>query len=443
MSPSSTTQPTTQQWIERARRALPGGVSSPVRSFRSVGEEPLLAAKARGAHLFDLEGRRYVDYVQSFGALFGGHADPRIVEAIQDAAPLGTSFGLTSRGEIELAEAVLSALPWCERVRFVSSGTEAVMTAIRLARGITGRALVLRFDGCYHGHSDSMLVKAGSGAHAIAGASSAGVPDSLVADTVIAPLGDVEAVEQVVKTRGRELAAILVEGVPANSGLLVQDEGFVTALRELASRCGALLVLDEVITGFRVAPGGASERFDVTPDVVTLGKILGGGMPIGAVAGPARFLDRLAPLGPVYQAGTLSGNPVAMAAGLASVGMALDPIERARLDANAHGLEAALAPVCARAPFSLKPLFFGSLFWLWPGDGAPPRRPDSIGAIEKLRFQRLHARLRAHRVLLAPSLYEVGFVSTAHDAAVAAETATALQGALDDLAADESLRAAG
>jgi len=434
---------TTAEWVERARRALPGGVSSPVRSFRSVAEEPLLASRARGAHVFDLDGRRYVDYIQSFGALFGGHAHPAVVAAIRGAAPLGTSFALTSRGEIELAETILSALPWCERVRFVSSGTEAVMTAVRLARGATGRPLVLRFDGCYHGHSDSMLVKAGSGVHQIADSSSAGVPRGLVADTVIVPLGDVAAVEAAAKERGRELAAILVEPVPANSGLLLQEDSFLPALRRIASRCGALLVFDEVITGFRIARGGASERFGVTPDLVTLGKLVGGGMPVGAVSGPARLLDQLAPLGPVYQAGTLSGNPVAMAAGLASVRMALDREERARLERNSRALEAALRPVCARAPFSLRPLFFGSMFWLWPGAGAPARRPDQVGALEKRRFQRLHERLRAHGVLLAPSLYEVGFVTTAHGDAVIRETATALARALEDLAGDASLSDGG
>jgi glutamate-1-semialdehyde 2,1-aminomutase len=405
-----------------------------------VGEEPLLASRARGAWVFDLEGRRHVDYIQSWGALFGGHAHPRIVAAIEQAAPLGTSFGLTCRGEILLAEAILSALPWCERVRFVSSGTEAVMTAARLARGATGRRLVLRFDGCYHGHSDSMLVKAGSGVHAIADSSSAGVPRGLVSDTLIAPLGDVAAVERAVAEHGGELAAILVEPVPANSGLLLQSDDFLPSLRQLATRCGALLVFDEVITGFRIARGGASERLGVTPDLVTLGKIVGGGMPVGAVSGPAKLLDLLAPLGPVYQAGTLSGNPLAMAAGLASVQMALDPVERARLDENGRALEAALVPVCARAPFPLTPVFFGSLFWLWPGAGAPPRRPDQAGALEKRRFDRLHARLRAHGVLLAPSLFEVGFVTTAHDAAVAAETATALAGALAELENDVELR---
>jgi len=433
----------TKHWIARARRALPGGVSSPVRSFRSVDEEPLLASRGSGAHVFDLDGRRYVDFIQSFGALFSGHAHPRIVAAIREAAPLGTSFGLTSRGEVELAEAILAALPWCERVRFVSSGTEAVMTAVRLARGATGRRLVLRFDGCYHGHSDSMLAKAGSGVHEIADSSSAGVPRGLVADTVIVPLGDVRAVEEVVSSRGCELAAILVEPVPANSGLLLLDDGFLPALREVATSCSALLVFDEVITGFRIARGGASERFGVTPDLVVLGKLIGGGMPVGAVAGPARYLDRLAPLGPVYQAGTLSGNPVAMAAGLESVRLASDPAERARLEANGRGLEARLREVCARSPFPLVPIFFGGMFWLWPSKAAVARRPDEVGELEKRRFVRLHARLRAHGVLLAPSLFEVGFVTTAHDEEVAKETAAALERALADLAADATLRDPG
>jgi len=267
------------------------------------------------------------------------------------------------------------------------------------------------------------------------------VPKGLVEDTVILPLGDVGAVATVARERGDELAAILVEPVPANSGLLLQGEGFLPALRRIANSCGAMLIFDEVITGFRIARGGASERFGVIPDLVTLGKLVGGGMPVGAVSGPAKAMDQLAPLGPVYQAGTLSGNPVAMAAGLASVKMALDRAERAKLDANARGLEAALKPACARAPFPLRPLFFGGMFWLWPGGSEPARRPDQVGALEKRRFDRLHARLRAHGVLLAPSLFEVGFVTTAHGAKVAAETAAALERALADLAGDSSLKA--
>jgi glutamate-1-semialdehyde 2,1-aminomutase len=424
------------EWIARARKVLPGGVSSPVRSFRSVGEEPLIASKASGAYVWDLDGKRHVDYVMSWGPMLCGHAHPAIVSAIQQAAPLGTSFGLTSRGEVELAETILTVLPWCERVRFVNSGTEAVMTAIRLARGATNRRLVLRFDGCYHGHSDAMLVKSGSGLHANADASSAGVPQGLVADTVIVPLDDLAAVEAVVKERGRELAAILVEPVPANSGLLLQRDDFLPTLRKLATKCGAMLIFDEVITGFRIAAGGASEKFGVTPDLVTLGKVVGGGMPVGAIAGPARTMDLLAPLGPVYQAGTLSGNPVAMAAGLASVKLAIDPATRARLDQNSRVLEAKLREVCARAPGSPTPLFFGNMFWLWPGDGEAPRRPDRVSPDAVKRFNRLHAKLREHGVLLAPSLFEVAFVSTAHDATVADETATALAAALDELASE-------
>jgi glutamate-1-semialdehyde 2,1-aminomutase len=365
--------------------------------------------------------------------MIAGHAHPKIVAAITDAAGRGTSFGLTSPGEIELAEAILAVHPHCERVRFVSSGTEAVMTAVRLARGATGRALVLRFDGGYHGHSDSMLVKSGSGLHEQANASSAGVPPGLVADTAIVPLDDLPAVAALVAARGRELAAILVEPVPANSGLLLHADGFLAELRRLATSCGALLIFDEVITGFRIAAGGAREKFGVTPDLHTLGKIVGGGLPVGAVTGPAKWMDQLAPLGPVYQAGTLSGNPLAMAAGLASVRLATDPAERARLEKNAEGMQRALDPVCARASFPLRFHSFGNMGWLLPQDGPLPRRPDQVAPEAKRRFNRLHAKLRAHGVLLAPSLYEVGFVSSAHDAGVAAETAQALERALSEL----------
>jgi len=430
---TTTDAATTAGWIERARAVLPGGVSSPVRSFRGVGEEPLLAARGEGPYVFDLDGRRYVDFIQSFGPLFGGHAHPRIVAAVQRAVVDGSCFGLTSRGEVELGEAIVRAMPWCERVRFVNSGTEAVMTAIRLARAATKRSLLLRFEGCYHGHADAVLVRGGSGLRALPEASSAGVPASRVADTRIVPLDDLAAVEEIVKREGDSLAAILVEPVPANAGLLLQRPEFLPALRRLATECGALLLFDEVISGFRVAPGGASERFGVTPDLVTLGKIVGGGLPVGAIAGPARRMELLAPMGPVYQAGTLSGNPLAMAAGLASLALATDPVERARLDANAAGLEAALAPVCRTAPFSLVPLFFGSMFWLWTGDGPLPRRADAIDAAAKQRYQRLHAKLRARGVLLAPAADEVAFVSTAHGPDVARATATALAEALQEL----------
>jgi len=419
--------------LARARKVLPGGVSSPVRSFRSVEQEPLLAARASGAYVFDVEGRRYVDFVQSWGAMLAGHAHPTIVAAITEAAGRGTSFGLTSPGEVELAEALLALHPHCERVRFVSSGTEAVMTAVRLARGATGRALVLRFDGGYHGHSDSMLVKAGSGLHEQANASSSGVPPGLVADTAIVPLDDLPAVEALVAARGKELAAILVEPVPANSGLLLHADGFLAELRRLATKCGALLVFDEVITGLRIAPGGAREKFGVTPDLHTLGKIVGGGLPVGAVIGPARLMDQLAPLGPVYQAGTLSGNPLAMAAGLASVRLAADPAVRAALDKNADALQRALDPICARAPFPLRFHSFGNMGWLLPQAGPLPRRPDQVAPEAKRRFNLLHGKLRAHGVLLAPSLFEVGFVSSAHDASVVAETAQALERSLAEL----------
>lgn len=427
-------------WVERARHVLPGGVSSPVRSFRGVGEEPLLAARGAGPYVWDLEGRRYVDCILSFGPLLFGHAHPRIVAAVQRAVADGSCFGLTSRGEVELAELLLSALPFAQRVRFVNSGTEAVMTAIRLARAATKRNVLLRFEGCYHGHSDAVLVRGGSGLHALPDASSAGVPPGRVADTRLVPLDDLDAVADVIAREGDQIAALLVEPVPANSGLLLQRPDFLPTLRKLADSCGALLIFDEVISGLRVAPGGAAERFGVAPDLVTLGKIVGGGLPVGAVAGPARVMDLLAPLGPVYQAGTLSGNPVAMAAGLASVQLALDPLERAQLDACSAGLEAALAPICAAAPFSLTPLFFGSMFWLWTGDGAPPRRADRADALVRRRFARLHERLRAHGVLLAPAQDEVGFVSSAHDRGVAQEFAAALKRSLADLADDATLR---
>ena len=421
-------------WRERAQAALVGGVSSPVRSFRAVDEPLMIATRASGAMLEDANGNQYVDYLGSFGALLAGHAHPEVVAAVQRAAEGGTSYGITCPGEVELAEAVLAAWPWAERVRFVNSGTEAVMTALRLARGITGRSKVLRFHGCYHGHSDAMLVRGGSGLHEHVDASSAGVPSGMIGETLLQELDDIESIETTLAQQGSQIAAVLLEPIPANSGLLLQRGDFLRRLQDATRRAGALLVLDEVISGFRVAPGGACEHYDLRPDLVTLGKVLGGGLPVGAVIGRAQHLEQLAPLGPVYQAGTLSGNPLAMAAGRESVRLACDPEQRARLESTCAELYTALRSECARAPFPLQLVDCASIFWLVAQDGSAPRRPDQLSAEAVERYAALHRSLRTNGVLLAPSAWEVGFVSLAHDAETTERTVVALRAALEELA---------
>jgi len=422
-----------QSLFERAQRSIPAGVNSPVRAFRAVGGTPPFLERAAGAYLWDAEGRRYIDYVASWGPMVAGHTHPAVVKAVQDAAARALSFGAPTEAEIELAETLRRLVPSLELLRLVSSGTEATMTAIRLARGFTGRSLIVKFEGCYHGHADSLLVKAGSGALTFGNPSSAGVPAETAAHTAVLDFNDVARVGKFFSGNGKSIAAVIVEPVAGNMNLVLPVPGFLEALREECTRHGAVLIFDEVMTGFRVARGGAQEKFGIRPDLTTLGKVIGGGLPVGAVGGRRDIMERIAPLGPVYQAGTLSGNPLAMAAGLASVRLATDPTVRASLEKNAEGLRRVLAPVCAKASFPLQLHTFGNLCWLLPQAGPLPRRPEQVSPEAKRRFNRLHAKLRAHGVLLAPSLYEVGFVSSAHDAGVAAETAQALERALSEL----------
>jgi glutamate-1-semialdehyde 2,1-aminomutase len=399
---------------ERARRAMPGGVSSPVRAFRAVGGEPPVIVAGRGAELVDSEGRRYVDLVGSFGPLILGHAHPAVVEAVERAARDGLSFGATSAREIELAERVLARFPFAERVRFVSTGTEAVMSALRLARGFTGRSRVVKFDGCYHGHSDGLLVRAGSGLATFGTPDSAGVPAEVAALTHVLPLDDEAAAEALFQRHGPEIAALVIEPLPANNGLLVQRREFLRFLRALTRRHGTLLVFDEVISGLRVAPGGMCALSAITPDLVTLGKILGGGMPVAAYAGPAELMERLAPLGPVYQAGTLSGNPVAMAAGLATLAELERPGTYERLEELGARLERELASSLRRHDVPGALVRVGSILWLALQPGGPPRAAHALDGRAAERFAALHRRMLASGVWLAPSAFEVAFLSLAH-----------------------------
>jgi glutamate-1-semialdehyde 2,1-aminomutase len=403
-----------ERLFERAKRVIPGGVNSPVRAFGAVGGTPRFVARGEGAELVDADGRRYLDFVGSWGPLVLGHAHPEVVAAIVESAAAGSTYGAPCAAEVELAEAVVAAYPGLEQVRFVSSGTEAVMSAIRLARGATGRDLVVKFAGCYHGHADHLLVAAGSGLVTFGQPSSAGVPAAFAELTRVLPLDDEAAVEELFAREGERIAAVIVEPIPANNGLLVQRSAFLAALRRLTRAYGALLVFDEVISGFRVARGGAAERLGLEPDLATFGKIVGGGLPVGAFGGKRAVMERLAPLGPVYQAGTLSGNPVAMAAGLAT----LRVLERERvwdrLEALGARLEAELAPVLAASPVPVALVRVGSLFWLSLQPGEPPRSAAAIDAGAARLYAPLFHALLAQGIALAPSAYEVGFLSAAH-----------------------------
>jgi glutamate-1-semialdehyde 2,1-aminomutase len=424
--------------LERARAAMPGGVSSPVRAFGAVRGEPPFVSRGRGAEITDADGRTYVDLVGSWGPLILGHAHPAVVEAVCRAARDGLSFGATCEAEVELAERVLARFPFADRVRFVSSGTEAVMSAVRLARGATRRSRIVKFEGCYHGHSDALLVKGGSGLATFGAPSSAGVPQELTALTEVLPLADEPAARELFERRGREIAAVLIEPVPANAGLLLQAREFLALLRELCTRQGALLVFDEVISGFRVAPGGASELFSVEPDIVTLGKILGGGMPVGAYAARAELMDQVAPLGPVYQAGTLSGNPVAMAAGLATLRELERPGTYARLEALGTRLEAGWRAELERTGVAGSVARLSSILWLSLQGGATPRAWHQIEPSAAETYAELHPELLAQGVWMAPSAYEVAFLSTAHGEEHVDRAARGLGLALERLARERT-----
>ena len=411
---------TNRELFARAERVIPGGVNSPVRAFRSVGGTPYFVARAEGAHVWDVEGRRYVDLVQSYGAIIAGHAHPAIVEAVQRAAADGTSYGAPTAREVALAEEICARVPSCQMVRLVSSGTEATMSAIRVARGFTGRPTVVKFAGNYHGHGDLLLAEAGSGLAMLGLPASAGVTPSAVADTVVLPYNRVPQLDE-------RTACVIVEPIAANMGLVAPDPGFLPGLRAECDRVGALLVFDEVITGFRVARGGAQALFGVAPDLTTMGKVIGGGLPIGAYGGRADVMGTVAPLGPVYQAGTLSGNPLATAAGLAVLDLlddaAYDTLGRQAATLAGHlrsGLEAAGVPAVVSQASSLVGLYMGR---------RPPADYDGALATDEAAYARLFHGLLDNGVALAPGAYEVMFPGLAHTDEVLADVAAAVQAA--------------
>jgi glutamate-1-semialdehyde 2,1-aminomutase len=424
------TEGVSAELYERARRVIPGGVNSPVRAFRAVGGTPRFIERGEGPYIFDADGKRYIDFVGSWGPLILGHAHPEVVRAVTEACRHGTTFGAPCAQEVELAERIVRAYPGLEQVRFVSSGTEAVMSAIRVARAATRRDLIVKFSGCYHGHADHLLVAAGSGLATFGRPSSAGVPESFVSATRVLPLDDPAAARALFAREGSAIAAVIIEPVPANHGLLPQRQGFLEMLREETRRHGALLIFDEVISGFRLARGGAAERLGIVPDLATFGKVIGGGMPVGAFGGSRQVMGHLAPDGDTYQAGTLSGNPVAMAAGIAT----LDVLEReegwSQLESLGARFERIIRPVLERAPFPLHLVRLGSLAWFSLHAEGAPRSAAPLPQAATERFSRLFHGLLARGIYLPPSSYEVCFLSLAHREEHLAEFAAALQSVL-------------
>jgi glutamate-1-semialdehyde 2,1-aminomutase len=396
-----------EEIFRRAQELIPGGVNSPVRAFRSVGSNPPFIARGEGSHIFDVDGNEYIDYVGSWGPLLLGHRHPEIIGALEKALTIGTSFGAPTAQEVELAEAICDAVPSIEMVRLVNSGTEATMSAIRLARAFTGRDRIVKFEGCYHGHVDSLLVKAGSGLATLGIADTQGVPKAFADTTIALPFNSLDAVEEAFRKHSGEIAAIIIEPVVGNMGCVPPCTGYLQALRQITTREGALLIFDEVMTGFRVAFGGAQARFGIRPDLTTLGKVIGGGLPVGAYGGRRDIMSRIAPAGPVYQAGTLSGNPLAVAAGLAM-------LRHLRAHPEIYDqLERRAATLCSAAPPGITVNRVGSMFTFFFHDG-PVTDYEGAKRSDTVRFGRFFRAMLDRGVYLAPSQFEAAFLSAAH-----------------------------
>jgi glutamate-1-semialdehyde 2,1-aminomutase len=425
-------RPKSAAYFRKAQKVMVGGVNSPVRAFKAVGGTPVIVRRGAGAHFWDLDGRRYTDYVLSWGPLILGHAPKPVLAALQKAAKRGTSFGACHELELALALEIQKAMPGLEKIRFVSSGTEATLSALRLARGVTGRDLILKFEGCYHGHSDALLVKAGSGAATLGIPDSSGVTPSQAKDTLTLAYNDVTALKALFARRGKKIAAVIVEPVVGNMGLVKPLPGFLEALRKLTRQSGALLIFDEVMTGFRVARGGAQKFYGIKPDLTCLGKVIGGGLPVAAFGGSARFMDQLAPLGPVYQAGTLSGNPLSLAAGLATLRAAAKPgfyakIEK-RLARLCRGWRELFREFGIPAQVSQAGTMFGIYF-----SPTPVHNFSQAKACDSRFFGRFFNAMLEEGIYLAPSAFEAGFISSAHTDAVISKTLEATRRALKSL----------
>lgn len=403
-----------EELYSKAKKYFPGGVNSPVRAFRSVGGTPLFISKGKGSRVWDADGNEFIDYCGSWGPLINGHAHPAIIEAITKTVQDGTSFGAPTQLENELAELILSNNPFIEKMRFVSSGTEAVMSAIRLARGFTGRNKILKFEGCYHGHSDSLLVKAGSGLVTFGNTSSAGVPEAFVNETIVVSLNNEAAVTEAFAKFGNEIACVIIEPIPANNGLLLQRKEYLQFLRDTCAKHGAMLLFDEVISGFRVGFTGAAGYYGIQPDIITYGKIIGGGLPVGAYGASEKIMSSISPEGNVYQAGTLSGNPVAMAAGIAQLKLCLQNNFYTELERKCKMLSNGIQSHCDSKNYRVKLHSIGSIFWIAFSASGAIRSAEEIDGDSMKHFRSMYHDLLENGIYLGPSGYEVGFVSAAH-----------------------------
>ncbi|GAB6153528.1 glutamate-1-semialdehyde 2,1-aminomutase [Desulfosporosinus burensis] len=397
----------------RAQKVIPGGVNSPVRAFKSVGRDPVFIDRGEGAHIWDIDGNRYLDFVGSWGPLIVGHAHPNVVEAIKRVAERGTSYGAPTEVESELSEEVLRAFPSMEMVRMVNSGTEATMSALRLARGVTGRTKIVKFEGCYHGHSDQLLIKAGSGALTFGVPTSPGVPAQTAATTISARFNDLQGLKDIFQSEGEEIAAVILEPVTGNMGVVLPEEGFLQGVRQLTKEHGALLIFDEVMTGFRVSYGGAQAYFGIDPDLTCLGKVIGGGLPVGAYGGKRRFMEQISPSGPIYQAGTLSGNPLAMNAGLATLRLLQQPGTYEALTSKTTRLAEGLKQLAQEAGLPLWVNTIGAMFSPFFTD-VPVKDFASACTSDVERFAKYFRGMLEHGIYLAPSQFEAVFLSTAH-----------------------------
>lgn len=416
---------------QKALTYFPGGVNSPVRAFRSVGGTPLFIDRGDGCHIWDVDDNKFIDFCGSWGPLILGHNSKAIRESVIQAVEKGTSFGTPTRQENELAELILQHNPLLEKIRFVSSGTEAVMSAIRLARAVSGKSVIIKFEGCYHGHVDSLLVKAGSGLTTFGISSSAGIPEAVAADTIVLPLNDMRAVEVAISDYKDDIAAMIIEPIPANNGLLIQTQEYLQFLRKITSENNILLIFDEVISGFRIGFTGASGFYGIQPDILTYGKIIGGGMPVGAYGSSAKIMSRISPDGDVYQGGTLSGNPVAMSAGIAQVRALLQTGFYEKLEKKTSTFVNGLNDFASANKYPFKVFSIGSIFWFAFTEAAHVRSSAEIDPESMEHFRILHRELLERSVYLGPSGYEVGFISAAHTEADLEEAAAAISSALD------------